>query len=87
MQFINDRVENLEAFLNDVKEGKEADKIKDPLDVENVTFIGSVEESADHDMKNLLKNKTGALKTIIEASGHTSLKTNIFEVNFIKFHF
>ncbi len=53
---------------------------KNILEVENVTFIGRVEEKAPNDPDNLLEKKSVGLKAIIEASGTLNLKTNIFEV-------
>ena len=54
---------------------------KSILEVENVTFIGRVEEKEPNHPDNLLEKKSGGLKAIIEASGALKLKTNIFEVN------
>ena len=50
------------------------------LEVENVTFVGRFEETEAHDKENLLENKSGGLKTIIEAAGQLPFKTNVFEV-------
>lgn len=69
---------------NEDKKPNESDD-KNIVEVENVTFIGRVEEKELDHPDNLLEKKSGGLKAIIEASGTLNLKTNIFEVKLIKF--
>jgi hypothetical protein len=67
---------------NEDKKPNENEALNDKsiVEVENVTFIGRVEEKEPDHPDNLLEKKSGGLKAIIEASGTLNLKTNIFEV-------